>query len=49
MWQALKNVSKRVHPERQLFISIYSIYNDRGWQSKRWRVVQQLYNSVRFA
>lgn len=43
MWKALDNAALAIAPGGTLFVSIY---NDQGWQSKAWRVIKQVYNSL---
>lgn len=43
MWRALENVVPRVVPAGKLFIAIY---NDQGSQSRRWRALKRIYNTI---
>ena len=43
MWQAIRNIGSLVDKDGKLFISIY---NDQGGQSKRWRKLKFIYNSL---
>lgn len=43
MWKALENVLARVREDGKLFIAIY---NDQGGQSRRWRMLKKIYNSL---
>ncbi len=43
MWQAFENVAPLVAEGGKLFISIY---NDQGGQSKRWKMLKRMYNSM---
>ena len=43
MWQAIRNIGSLVVKDGKLFISIY---NDQGGQSKRWRKIKFIYNSL---